>query len=81
MSSLLKQLLSQRELIPPEVEIVYEKTLPKAERVYLSDLTIVAGTLSSHFSSAYVLLDGLDECEAKLIAEIVSREKSERNAL
>lgn len=62
-SALLKQVVSQLETTPQQIQQLYEESI---RRAWLPDLTTLVEHLISCvclFQSVYVVLDALDECE------------------
>jgi len=71
-SSLLKRLLCSVSELPRDVESLYDDFVRRAAIPDLSCLSRIFISCSSNFSSVYLILDALDECQSKQLKSIVS---------
>jgi len=71
-SRLLKQVLLHSDVLPPDLETAYEEW---SDRRRMPDATMFSRQLSdacSKFSSAFIILDALDECSGGTLEEIIT---------
>src|SRR5947207_3526492 len=69
--SLLKQLVSQLETVPPELDALYEESIRKITRPETSKLSETLLSLLKGFCT-FAVFDALDECSEKHQAKILS---------
>jgi hypothetical protein len=70
--SLLKQILLPSKLIPHDIESVYDDFDTHHKHPDISIFTRQLLSISSKFSSIYIIIDALDECSSETLNEILT---------
>jgi len=70
--TLLKQLLLPTDLIPRELEQVYEDCCSHSKSPDKAFFIQQLSSAAAKFSSVYIMLDALDECSLKTLNDIIS---------
>jgi hypothetical protein len=68
---LLKQILHRLRMVPGELDELYKKYRRSSEQPKTSELVAQLMSASSHFSSAFIMLDALDECAHGNLNEVM----------
>jgi Cdc6-like AAA superfamily ATPase len=63
LASLLKQLVQELPLMPEDVKSLYEHYKDKRTRPSIEEISRVLQTVAASYSTAFIILDALDECE------------------
>ena len=70
--TLLKQLLLPSNLIPRDLESVYDDCTSRNKHPDMSIFTRQLLSISATLSSVYIMLDALDECSSEILDDIVA---------
>jgi hypothetical protein len=70
-ATILMQLLSFSDNIPPEIELLYNEFVRKKKKLEISKLTQLLTSYSQNVSSIYAVFDALDECNNDHLSEIL----------
>ena len=70
--TLLKQLLLCSDLIPPDLEKVYDECRSRQKSPKGPFFTQQLSSTAPHFSSVHILLDALDECSHETLEDVIA---------